>query len=140
MEDGSMRTACLAAVLCALAAACSSTNVPPASGGPSTGGPSGAAATPGPGAHAMFVLANSAGLIALDENCRPLGRVVEIPDQSAAATPSLSSDRTRIAFALTQQPSKTTGFGSDIFEVKLDGSGFRPLLEHEAENVFAASP
>jgi Tol biopolymer transport system component len=95
---------------------------------------------PGPGARATFVLANSAGLLALDESCRPIGRVVEIPDQSAAATPSISADRKRIAFALTQQPSKTTGFGSDIFEVNIDGSGYHAILEHEAENVFYASP
>ena len=101
-------------------------------------GPS--SAGPGPGSRATFVLANSAGLLALDESCRPIGRVVEIPDQSAAATITLSGDRKRLAFALTQQPSKTTGFGSDIFEVNLDGSGYRAILEHEAENVFYASP
>lgn len=124
------RTLALAASF-ALAAACTSATVPP---------PASTAAGVGPGARATFVLANSAGLVALDESCRPIGRVVEIPEQSAAATPSLSADRARIVFALTQQPSKATGFGSDIFEVKLDGSGFHPLLEHEAENVFYASP
>jgi Tol biopolymer transport system component len=129
-----MRTTTIAAALLALAVACTSSNVPRPTGGP------GISAAPGPGARATFVLANSAGLVALDDSCRVLGRVVEIPDQSAAATPSLSADRTRIAFALTQQPSRTTGFGSDIFEVKLDGSGLRALLEHEAENVFYASP
>lgn len=108
----------------------------------SAGPPSGQAppAATGVGSQATFVLANNAGLVALDASCKPIGRIVELPSQSAAATPSLSADRTRIAFALTQPPSRTTGFGSDIFEVKLDGTGFRSLVEHEAENVFYASP
>ncbi len=128
---GSLVLALLAA---AVALACS------AAPGATTGSPSRAAAVPGAGVKATFVLANSAGLLALDDSCHPIGRVVELPDQSAAATPSLSLDRTTLAFALTQQPSKTTGFGSDIFEVKLDGTGFHPLVEHESENVFYASP
>lgn len=103
---------------------------------PPTGGPG----ATGAGTRATFVLANNAGLVALDDACKPIGRIVELPAQSAAATPTLSPDRTKMAFALTQAPSKTTGFGSDIFEVKLDGTGFRALLEHEAENVFYASP
>ncbi|MBI2016684.1 MAG: PD40 domain-containing protein [Candidatus Rokubacteria bacterium] len=102
--------------------------------------PSGGPDATGAGTRATFVLANNAGLVALDAACKPIGRIVELPSQSAAATPSLSPDRTKMAFALTQPPSKTTGFGSDIFEVKLDGSGFRALVEHEAENVFYASP
>ena len=130
-----------AVLLMIIVTACTSDNVPARTTAP--GGSTGATAanaTPGPGARATFVLANSAGLIALDENCRPLGRVVEIPDQSAAATLALSADRKRLGFALTQQPSKTTGFGSDIFEVNHDGTGYRALIEHEAENVFYASP
>jgi Tol biopolymer transport system component len=125
----------LAATLVAVATACTADNVPAR-----TTAPSAPVSGPGPGARATFVLGNSAGLVALDESCRPLGRVVEIPDQSAAATLTLSPDRKRIAFALTQQPSKTTGFGSDIFEVELDGKNYRSILDHEAENVFYASP
>lgn len=86
------------------------------------------------------MVANAAGLVALDQDCRPIGRVVEIPAQSAVATPGLHPDRSRLAFALTGPPTKTTGFGSDILEVRLDGTGLKPLLEHEAENVFYASP
>lgn len=105
------------------------------------------ACTPGPpapiatgaGARATFLLANAAGLLALDDRCRPIGRVVELPAESAPATPALSPDRSRLAFALTRL-SKTTGFGTDIFEVRLDGTGLRSLLEHESENVFYASP
>ncbi len=119
------------AALIVVLAACTSPNVAPGQSAP---------AATGAGVRATFVLANNAGLVALDDACRPIGRIVELPPQSAAATPSLNADRARIAFALTQQPSKTTGFGSDIFEVKLDGTGFRPLLEHEVENVFYAFP
>lgn len=127
------RAGLAAAVLAAaflFAAACTSGNVPPTSVVPMAG----------VGTRATFVLANNAGLVALDESCRPIGRVVELPPQSAAATPSLNAERTKLAFALTQQPNKKTGFGSDIYEVKLDGTGLRPLVEHEAENVFYASP
>ncbi len=106
----------------------------------SSAGPPEQGAATGVGTRATFIVANNAGLVALDEACKPIGRVVEIPAQSAAATPTLSPDRTKMAFALTQAPSKTTGFGSDIFEVKLDGTGLRPLVEHESENVFYASP
>jgi len=106
----------------------------------SSAGPPEQGAATGVGTRATFIVANNAGLVALDEACKPIGRVVDIPAQSAAATPTLSPDRTKMAFALTQAPSKTTGFGSDIFEVKLDGTGLRPLVEHESENVFYASP
>jgi hypothetical protein len=108
-----------------------------------SGGPpvrTGAPAVPGIGSQATFIVANNAGLVALDAACRALGSVAALPAQSAAATPSLNAARDRIAFALTQPPSRTTGFGSDIFEVRLDGSGLRALVEHEAENVFYASP
>jgi Tol biopolymer transport system component len=132
-----MRIASLAIAVLAVVAGCTSENVPAPS---ASAGRASAPGTTGPGARATWVLGNSAGLVALDENCRPIGRVVEIPDQSAAATLAISGDRKKLAFALTQQPSKTTGFGSDIFEVNLDGSGYRALLEHESENVFYASP
>ncbi|MBM4435471.1 MAG: hypothetical protein FJ028_10345 [Chloroflexi bacterium] len=92
------------------------------------------------GAQATFIVANNAGLVALDAQCRPLGNIAALPAQSVPATPSLSPARDRIAFALTLPPSRATGFGSDIYEVKLDGTGLRPLVEHEAENVFYASP
>lgn len=102
--------------------------------------PTTAPAVPGIGSQATFIVANNAGLVALDPSCRALGSVATLPAQSAAATPSLNAARDRIAFALTQPPSRTTGFGSDIFEVRLDGTGLRALVEHEAENVFYASP
>ncbi len=96
--------------------------------------------TPGVGLTATFLLANPAGIVGLDERCRPLGSIAKLPEQSAPATPSRHPDGGSIVFALTQLPDKRTGFGSDIFTVNLDGSGLRVLVAHEAENVFYASP
>jgi Tol biopolymer transport system component len=93
-----------------------------------------------PGLRATFILANAGGLVALDDRCRPIGRVAELdPKTDAPSTPSLHPDGDRIAFAVTRD-SETAGFGTDIVEVKLDGTGMRTLLEHESENVFYASP
>jgi len=44
-------------------------------------------ATQGVGLQATFVLANPAGLLALDDAGRALGRIVDLPPQSAPATP-----------------------------------------------------
>ncbi len=86
------------------------------------------------------MLANTAGLLGLDASGRALGRIVDLPPQSAPATPTLHPSGKAIAFALTQQPSPKTGFGSDIYTVDLEGSNLRPLVPHEADNVFYASP
>ena len=43
-------------------------------------------------------------------------------------------------FALTPQTDPKTGFGSDLYEVNLDGSNLHPLLQHEADNVFYSTP
>ena len=94
----------------------------------------------GVGTQARFVLANPAGLLALDDAARPLGRIVDLPPQSAPATPVLSPTGNSLVFALTQQPNKQTGFGSDLFTVNLDGTGMRPVVSHEGDNVFYASP
>jgi len=96
--------------------------------------------SPGVGLQATFVLANPAGLLALDDSGRALGRIVDLPAQSAPATPVLHPSGKSIVFAITQQPSKKTGFGSDLYSVNLDGTGFRPVVEHEGDNVFYASP
>src|SRR3990170_738470 len=92
-----------------------------------------------PGLRATFILANAAGLVALDSSCRALGRIVELKPVEAPSTPALHPDGSRLAFAVTRD-SATAGFGTDIVEVKLDGTGLRTLLEHDAENVFYASP
>ena len=97
-------------------------------------------ATRGVGLQASFVLANPAGLLALDDAGRALGRIIDLPPQSAPATPVLHPSGKSVVFALTQQPDKKTGFGSDLYSVNLDGTGFRPVVQHEGDNVFYASP
>jgi Tol biopolymer transport system component len=105
-----------------------------------TSAPPPPSASPGVGLRATFILANPAGLLALDDAGRSLGRIVDLPAQSASATPALHPSGKSIVFALTQQPNRRTGFGSDIYTVNLDGSGLRPVIEHEADNVYYASP
>src|SRR5205807_2440454 len=97
-------------------------------------------AATGIGLQANFVLANPAGLLALDSQGHTLGRIIDLPAQSAPATPALHPSGKSIVFALTQQPNKKTGFGSDLYTVNLDGTNFRALVEHEHDNVFYASP
>ena len=97
-------------------------------------------ASPGVGLQASFVLANPAGLLALDGVGKAIGRIVDLPAQSAPATPVLHPAGKAIVFALTQQPDKKTGFGSDLYTVNLDGTGYKPLVQHEGDNVFYASP
>jgi Tol biopolymer transport system component len=97
-------------------------------------------ASPGVGLQASFVLANPAGLLALDAGGHAIGRIVDLPAQSAPATPVLHPSGKSIVFALTQQPDKKTGFGSDLYTVNLDGTGYKPLVQHESDNVFYASP
>jgi Tol biopolymer transport system component len=117
--------AIVAAVL--LLAACTSPPVPPP-------------ASQGVGLQASFILANPAGLLALDSGGHSLGRVVDLPAQSAPATPVLHPSGKSLVFAFTGQPDKKTGFGSDLYTVNLDGTGYKPLVQHESDNVFYASP
>ena len=116
------------ALLAILLASCSSSG----SGKPSV--------APGVGTQATFLLANPGGLLALDDTARTLGRVVDLPPQSAPSTPSLNPSRTSLVFALTAQPDPKRGFGSDIYTVNLDGTGLRAVVQHESDNVFYASP
>jgi Tol biopolymer transport system component len=95
---------------------------------------------PGVGAQASFILANPGGLLALDNTARTLGRIVDLPPQSAPSAPALHPSGKSIVFALTAQPDPTRGFGSDLYIVNLDGTGLRALVEHESDNVFYASP
>lgn len=97
-------------------------------------------ASPGVGLQASFVLANPGGLLALDAGGHALGRIVDLPAQSAPATPALHPSGKSLVFALTAQPNKTTGFGSDLYSVNLDGTGYKPVVQHESDNVFYASP
>src|SRR5438093_2214340 len=97
-------------------------------------------ASPGVGLQAAFVLANPAGLLALDAGGHAIGRIVDLPAQSAPATPVLAPPRKSLVLAPTQQPDKQTGFGSDLYAVNLDGTGYKPVVQHESDNVFYASP
>lgn len=119
-----MRAAVLAAAFVVIA--CTSSAPPPVAAGV--------------GSKATFLLANPSGIVGLDEACRPLGAIAKLPAQSAPTSPALHPDGRSIVFALTQIPNPRTGFGSGIFSVDLDGTRLRPIVEHEAENVFYASP
>jgi len=114
-------------VIAALLAACAAPPAPPP-------------ASLGVGLQASFVLANPAGLLALDSGGHAMGRIVDLPAQSAPATPVLHPSGKSVVFALTQQPDKKTGFGSDLYSVNLDGTAYKPLVQHESDNVFYASP
>lgn len=89
---------------------------------------------------ATFLLANPSGIVALDSEGRTLGPIVELPKDSAPSAPALFPDGRAIVFGITLPLRADTGFGSDIWTVNLDGTGLRALVEHEAENVFYASP
>ena len=103
-------------------------------GGPPTAAKAGTCAT------ATFVLANPSGLVCLDETAKPIGRVLELPPQSAPSFPALDPSGTQLVFAITKLPDPKTGFGTDIETVNLDGTGHRVLVAHESENVFYDSP
>jgi Tol biopolymer transport system component len=105
-----------------------------------TGSASQTGAAGGCGTQATFILANPGGLTCLDETARSLGKVVPLPDQSAPSTPALHPSGKAIAFTLTQQPDPKRGFGSDIYIVDLDGTNLKPVVLHEDNNVFYASP
>jgi len=118
-------------ILVALIAAC---------GGGGSGGGGSPPVEPGVGTKASFILANPGGLAALDDAGRAIGKLVKLPDQSAPSTPVLHPSGSAIAFALTQQPDAKRGFGSDIYTVNLDGTNLKPIVLHEDNNVFYASP
>jgi Tol biopolymer transport system component len=92
------------------------------------------------GVRATFILANLSGLLALDNTAGTLGRVVDLPPQSAPSTPALHPSGRSIVFALTPQSDPKRGFGSDLYVVNLDGTGLRAVVQHETDNVFYASP
>ncbi|HUQ42692.1 MAG TPA: hypothetical protein VM052_09335 [Candidatus Limnocylindrales bacterium] len=106
---------------------------------PNAGGAS-PSVEPGVGTKATFIIANPGGISALDDAGRFLGKIVKLPDQSAPSTPVLHPSGTSIVFSITQQPDAKRGFGSDIYTVNLDGTGLKPILQHEDNNIFYASP
>lgn len=99
-----------------------------------------ASVAPGVGLQASFILANPGGLLALDNTARTLGRIVDLPPQSAPSAPSVHPNGKSIVFALTPQADPKRGFGSDLYTVNVDGTGLRVLVQHESDNVFYASP
>jgi Tol biopolymer transport system component len=106
----------------------------------SQGGLGGTTGATGVGLRATWVLANPAGLLGLDEKGQVIGPIVSLPPQSAPATPALAPSGKAIVFALTPQTDPKRGFGSDLYEVNLDGSDLRPLLQHEADYIFYSTP
>lgn len=110
-----------------------------ACGGVPGGGPPSAAVS-GCGTTATFILANPGGLTCLDDTAKSIGKLTQLPDQSAPSTPALHPAGNAIAFALTQQPDAKRGFGSDIYMVDLDGRNLHTVVLHEDNNVFYASP
>ncbi len=90
--------------------------------------------------NATFLIANPAGLVALDADGKVLGPLAGLPKDSAPASPFLFPDGKSLVFSLTLPPKGPTGFGSDIYVVNVDGTGLKSILDHEGENVFYASP
>ena len=108
--------------------------------GGTAGSGSPSAAANGCGTKAVFILANPGGLSCLDDTAKSIGKLAQLPDQSAPSTPALHPSGRAIAFALTQQPDAKRGFGSDIYMVNLDGTDLHAVVLHEDNNVFYASP
>ena len=119
------------ALVCLLFVACQANPAPAVSSAP---------VAPGVGVNASFILANPGGLLALDNTARTLGRIVDLPPQSAPSTPALHPSGKSIVFALTPQSDPKRGFGSDLYVVNIDGTGLRAVVQHESDNVFYASP
>ena len=93
----------------------------------------------GVGPNSTFAVASTAGLLGIAADGKVLGRIARLPAGSVPSTPVLHPDRKRLFFVLSTT-SAGTGFGSDIWSVNIDGTGLAPFLEHDADNVFYASP
>ena len=100
--------------------------------------PSGATAKPPP--NYSFVLATPAGMLALDTAGTVVGQVTSLPKDSAPSYPSLMPNKRSLVFGITLIPTTSTGFGSDVWAVDLDGANLRKLIEHDRENVFYDTP
>lgn len=85
-----------------------------------------------------FAMLSLDGLRALDMQGRVLGKIAELPADSAGVSNLQLSPDGRLLFSVARTADRI-GFGSDIYAVRLDGSGLTRVLEHEAENVFYAS-
>lgn len=88
-----------------------------------------------------FAFSSYSGFLALDALGKPLGTITEFSQASGVPTGlALTGDGSRFVFSLTLAPDPKRGFGADIYSLVLDGTDLRPVFEHEAENVFYASP
>lgn len=88
-----------------------------------------------------FAFSSYSGLLALDVAGKPLGTISEFSRSSGIPTGlALARDGARLVFSLTLAPHPTRGFGADVYSLAVDGTDLRPLLEHEAENVFYSAP
>ena len=93
------------------------------------------------GAQATYVLAVLTGMLTLDKDGRVIGKLVELPPQTFASGAVLHPAGRQIAFVLTNISQGTqNGFGSDIYLVKVDGSGLQRIVMHEKENTFYSGP
>lgn len=92
----------------------------------------------GVGPRATFAVATTDGLLGLDANGSALGRIVSLPPRTMPSSPALQPGTKTIFFVLSQTTTDT-GFGSDIYSVKIDGTDLRPVLKHDRANVFYAS-
>jgi len=108
---------------------------------PFTAGPSGNLIPDvvGVGPNATFAIASRAGLLGLGADGKVLGHIVKLPNGGIPSTPVLHPDGKRLFFIVSDTMAGT-GFGSDVWSVNIDGTGLTPILEHEATNVFYASP
>jgi hypothetical protein len=108
---------------------------------PFSSGPAGdmIPSTVGVGSTATLAVASRAGLLGLASDGKVLGKIVALPHDSVPSTPVLHPDRKRIFFILSST-TPGTGFGSDVWSVKIDGSGLAPVVERDVANVFYASP
>jgi Tol biopolymer transport system component len=90
------------------------------------------------------VVATFNGILTLDRQGRASGRLVTLPAQSFPAGATLDPAGQSIVFALISGTvtgsASSSGFGSDLYQVAVDGSGLQRLVTHEQENVFYSGP
>jgi hypothetical protein len=139
---GSRRLALI--LVLALGAACQNATL--SSAAPSTSlGPATTPARPSPGgAQPAYVVATFDGILTLDRQGRVIGRLVTLPAQSFPSGATLDPAGRQIVFSLVTGTVtgsvSSSGFGSDLYQVAVDGSGLRRLVAHEQENVFYSGP
>jgi Tol biopolymer transport system component len=89
--------------------------------------------------RALFAIAGSAGIFTLDAYGQPLGYIVRATAGTSASSPTLDPSGKAIVFVLAHV-ADAADLGADVYRVNLDGTDLRPVVRHEARNVFYASP